>query len=167
MGAPSAAIVLHELAELGVERAIRVGTCGALDPRLELGTLLRVEAALPEDGVSRSLGADQPVRPDPELLARLSAAGSGEGALVATTDLFYEDSDAPRRRWRAAGARAVEMETAALFTLGSRLSVADACLLVVSDVFADGARQRINDEALRGAVEGMGLAAAGALQPGA
>ena len=46
MGGPSAAIVLHELAELGVRRAIRVGTCGALDASLELGQLLRVEAAL-------------------------------------------------------------------------------------------------------------------------
>ena len=31
MGGPSAAIVLHELIALGVRRAIRVGTCGALD----------------------------------------------------------------------------------------------------------------------------------------
>ncbi len=34
MGGPSAAIVLHELISLGVTRAIRVGTCGALDPAL-------------------------------------------------------------------------------------------------------------------------------------
>ena len=37
MGGPSAAIVLHELIELGARRAIRVGTCGALAPGLELG----------------------------------------------------------------------------------------------------------------------------------
>ncbi|MEA2340110.1 MAG: purine-nucleoside phosphorylase, partial [Solirubrobacteraceae bacterium] len=39
MGGPSAAIVLEELADLGVRRAVRVGTCGALDPSLELGGL--------------------------------------------------------------------------------------------------------------------------------
>src|SRR6184192_659933 len=36
MGGPSAAIVLSELIELGARRAIRVGTCGALDPSLRL-----------------------------------------------------------------------------------------------------------------------------------
>ncbi|MDX6665157.1 MAG: purine-nucleoside phosphorylase, partial [Solirubrobacteraceae bacterium] len=30
MGAPSAAIVVSELADLGAERLVRVGTCGAL-----------------------------------------------------------------------------------------------------------------------------------------
>ena len=39
MGGPSAAIVLQELAELGVRRAIRVGTCGAVDPELDHGEI--------------------------------------------------------------------------------------------------------------------------------
>src|SRR5215207_8643127 len=46
MGGPSAAIVLEELCDLGLERAIRVGTCGALDPGLALGDLaVEMEAA--------------------------------------------------------------------------------------------------------------------------
>src|SRR6478736_1866815 len=40
MGGPSAAIVLEELCDLGLERAIRVGTCGALDGGLALGDLV-------------------------------------------------------------------------------------------------------------------------------
>jgi purine-nucleoside phosphorylase len=80
-----------------------------------------------------------------------------------TTDVFYEATDEPRKRWIAAGAGAVEMETAALFTLGPRLGVAVACLLVVSDVFPGGRREHIGDEALAAAVEGMGRAAAAAL----
>src|SRR5215208_7774512 len=54
MGGPSAAIVLHELAELGVRRAIRVGTCGSLDPELQLGQLVVAGEALAEDGASRA-----------------------------------------------------------------------------------------------------------------
>ena len=163
MGGPSAAIVLHELAELGVRRAIRVGTCGALDESLELGELLRVEAALPEDGVSRALGAEGPQPADDGLLGRLEAAGAGRAATVATTDLFYEYSDAPRGSWIEAAAAAVEMEACALFTLGARLGVAVACLLVVTDVFPGGERVRIEPEALEASVEGMGRAAAAAL----
>src|SRR3954451_8053419 len=45
MGGPSAALVLADLAELGVRRAIRVGTCTALRPELEPGALLAVAAA--------------------------------------------------------------------------------------------------------------------------
>ena len=163
MGGPSAAIVLHELAELGVRRAIRVGTCGALDESLELGELLRVEAALPEDGVSRALGAEGPQPADDGLLSRLEAAGAGRAATVATTDLFYEYSGAPRGSWIEAGAAAVEMEACALFTLGARLGVAVACLLVVTDVFPGGERVRIEPEALEASVEGVRRAAAAAL----
>lgn len=163
MGAPSAAIVLHELAELGARRAIRTGTCGALDESLRLGELLRAEAALPEDGVSRSAGGDGLVPADPDLIARLAGDGAGRPVTVATSDVFYEDSDEPRRRWVAAGASAVEMETAALYTLGRRLGVATASLLIVSDVFPGGERRRIGDQELAEAVEVMGRAAAAAL----
>src|SRR6266545_1210224 len=40
MGCPSAAIVVEELVQLGVKRLIRVGTCGGLQPDLELGDLI-------------------------------------------------------------------------------------------------------------------------------
>jgi uridine phosphorylase len=160
IGAPSAAIVIHELAELGVRRAIRTGTCGALDPELRLGDLLCAEAALADDGVSGTLG-DGIARPDPTLLERL--AREAQSVLIASTDFFYEPSPQPRERWIAAGARAVEMEAAALFTLGGRLGVSVACLLVVTDVFPEGRRRRIDDETLASAVERMGRVAAGAL----
>jgi uridine phosphorylase len=164
MGGPSAAIVLTELAELGVKRAIRVGTCGALDPGLELGELLRVEAALPRDGTSRALGASELVAADADLLDALAAARAGRAVIAATTDLFYEPSEEPRRGWVEGGAAAVEMEAAPLLVLGPRLDVAVACLLVVSDVHRAGRRERIDDDALAAAVERMGTAAAAALE---
>jgi 5'-methylthioadenosine phosphorylase len=40
IGGPSAAIVCEELIALGATRLVRIGTCGALDPELELGTLI-------------------------------------------------------------------------------------------------------------------------------
>jgi uridine phosphorylase len=174
MGGPSAAIVLQELAELGVQRAIRVGTCGALDPELEHGQLVVASDALADDGASRALGAGETAAPDPELTARL-ASGSPAGVApsrIVTTDLFYEgDPDhggPPRARaeaWRRRGAVAVEMEAATVFTLGTRLGVATGCVLVVSDTFDERTRQRIEDDDLAEAATRMGKVAAAALNP--
>jgi uridine phosphorylase len=174
MGGPSAAIVLHELAELGVRRAVRVGTCGALDPELEHGQLVVASDALAEDGASQALGAGESAEPDPDLMARL-AAGLPPGAApsrIVSTDLFYDgDPDQggpPRARadaWRRRGAVAVEMEAATIFTLGRRLGVATACVLAVSDTFRAGNRRRIEDEDLAEAAKRMGALAAGALNP--
>ncbi len=74
MGGPSAAIVLHELICLGVRRAIRVGTCGALDSALGLGDLVVVGEAIPADGTSVALGARQSTRADTALVDALLRA---------------------------------------------------------------------------------------------
>lgn len=162
MGGPSAAIVLSELAEQGVRRAIRVGTCGALDEGLSLGDLLCVETALARDGASVALGASEETRPDATLLALLRE--SADPVTVVTTDLFYAP-DGVRAGWTEAGARAVEMESATLFTLGARLGVAVGCLLVVSDVFAGSRRRALPDQALLEGSWRMGEAALAALAP--
>ena len=99
MGGPSAAIVVEELIRLGARRFVRVGTCGALSDALALGELLAAEAALPEDGASRALGATGPLpRRRRPAIAALATARAG---LVVSADLFYD----PRPRPRAALAR--------------------------------------------------------------
>ena len=172
MGGPSAAIVLQELAELGARRAIRVGTCGSLDPELAHGDLVVAGDALAEDGASRALGAGETAEPDADLTAAVVAglAAGGSPSRIVTTDLFYDgeaDVGAPPRArsdaWRRRGAVAIEMEAATIFTLGRRLGVATACVLAVSDVFEHGERRRIGDEALASAAERMGSLASAAL----
>jgi uridine phosphorylase len=174
MGGPSAAIVLRELAELGVRRAIRVGTCGALDPELEHGDLVVVSGALVEDGTSRRLGADAVAQPDGELTTALAGAlaKGRHPSRVVSTDLFYDGDGGDRVAggkltcsWRERGAVAVEMEAATLFTLGRSLGVATGCVLAVSDVSVDEQRRRIGDDHLAAAVERMGAVAATALEP--
>ena len=73
MGGPSAAIVLQELIALGARRAIRVGTCGALDGGLALGDLVVAREALAADGTSRALGAGERIAADRELTGRWRA----------------------------------------------------------------------------------------------
>ena len=170
MGGPSAAIVLHELISLGVKRAIRVGTCGALDGALDLGDLVVAGESIAADGTSAAIGAGALTRADPiltcALLAELQLSGARphrEGRIV-STDLFYESDSTRNRQWRETGAIAVEMEASTLFALGAASGIQVACLLTVTDTFdAAGARTRIDDDALVQAAEAMGRAAAGAL----
>jgi DeoD family purine-nucleoside phosphorylase len=157
MGGPSAAIVIWELAELGARRLLRVGTCGALTADPELGDLVIASEALPEDGASRALGAEDCVRSSPELLEALKDAtkGAERAARVVSSDLFYGGPPQARRRWLEAGAIAVEMETATLFTLAGRLGLQAASVLIVSDVL-EPARIRISSADLRQAEQRMG-----------
>jgi uridine phosphorylase len=180
MGGPSAAIVLHELIVLGAKRAIRVGTCGALDPALELGDLLVAHEAIAADGTSAALSAVAPCAWGTETLTRTHAhpglasqlnlaVGAGERpahlhATIASTDLFYEAGADRAARWREQGAIAVEMESSALFAVGQRAGIEVACLLTVSDTFdTGGKRTRIDDHELLAAAEAMGRVATSAL----
>jgi DeoD family purine-nucleoside phosphorylase len=149
MGGPSAAIVITELAVLGATTLVRVGTCGGLDESLSLGDLLIVTEALSEDGTSRALGSGDRALADPELMDRLiTAAGpaTARGPVV-TTDLFYDGAEGAERRWLAAGALAVEMEAATLFTLAARRGLRAGCVLIVSDILLP-ARRRIEADSL-------------------
>ena len=165
MGGPSTAIVVSELIDLGAERLIRVGTCGAIDSSLALGDLLNATLALAGDGTSRALGAGDRVAASAELTAALAAAapdGQVRPGVVVSTDLFYETRPGTEREWLAAGAVAVEMETATLFALAGVRGVQAASLLIVSDVILPE-RTRISVEALRAAEHRLGDVAARAL----
>jgi DeoD family purine-nucleoside phosphorylase len=178
MGGPSAAIVAHELIELGARRMLRVGTCGGLHRDLKLGQLLIVSEALSDDGTSRALagqgsragdGQLTPVPSTPELLrslreAALRAGPAGDIAdgTVVSTDLFYGATDR-HPGWIEAGALAVEMEAATIFTIAAHRDVEAGCALLVSDTL-HGDFQRIGEHALHEAELALGRLAVAALQ---
>ncbi len=162
MGGPSAAIVVHELAQLGARTIVRVGTCGALDRSLRLGEILLVGEALAADGTSRALGAGEKVTASGELVAALERAGAPSPITVVSSDLFYESDSSRERGWARAGAVAVEMESAALFAVAARLGLGAASLLTVSDLIREP-RRRIELDALHTAEQQMGALALRAL----
>ncbi len=147
MGGPSAAIVCEELIALGATTLVRIGTCGALDPALPLGTLLAADTVLPADGASAALGADGVLRPDAELLQRLVAAGARPVTIV-TSDLFYDPRPEAAGSWSERGAVAVEMEAATIFQIAARRGVSAACVLGVSDAVGANGAQRMNSDEL-------------------
>jgi uridine phosphorylase len=159
MGGPSAAIVVSELADLGAERFVRVGTCGALRADLPRGALVVASEAICGDGASRALGAGERVAPDGELLAALRrAAPEALVGPVLTTDVFYGGE-----RAAPADAVAVEMEAATVLQVAALRGLAAACVLAVTDELAGGERRRLDEEALVAAGEAVGRAGAAAL----
>jgi uridine phosphorylase len=153
MGGPSAAIVAHELIELGARTLLRIGTSGALVDGFALGELLPVQAVLPADGASRALGASEPLPADPGLVAGLVAATGRDPVVAVSSDLFYDPREELQGEWVAAGAAAVEMEAAAVLRVAATHGARAGCLLAVSDLLAGG-RERASIEQL----EEMGLA---------
>lgn len=147
IGGPSAALVLSQLAGLGVRRAVLLGTCRAISPRLALGDVFVVDEAIGADGVSGELSDEAALVPDPKLGATLAgtseAAGLGSVS-VASTDLIGELDGRPAEDWERRGAQALEMTAAALFAAGPRCGVAVAALMAVSD----SGEETISDEAL-------------------
>jgi uridine phosphorylase len=163
IGGPSAAVVIHELAELGMRRGIRVGTCGAHAEDLGLGDLVVLGEARASDGTSRVIADAEETQPDRTLTESLAEAAGTEPRTGASSDFFYEDDAAGRAESARWGADIVEMEAATLFALAARLGFAAACIVIVSDKFEGGSRSRIGDEALQQAVQRMGAVAAAAL----
>ena len=155
MGAPIAAIVLHELADLGVTRFLRVGTAMFFPP-VEAGDLIASSAALGFDGTSPSYGGTaEPIPADPLLANQLLDAGNSgisrvRSGVYASFDAFYRDmfgidpegvrrSDANRRMLRKKGVVAVDMETSALLAAARALQVscASLCLATVDALRQD------------------------------
>lgn len=145
MGAPIATIVLHEFADLGIKRFVRIGTAMYFPPAAG-GEFLISDTALGFDGTSPAYGvpAGQKVSADPQLVAALVKASAAAGetshrGLYATYDAFYRDmfgidakgssrADAMRKDMNDRGVMALDMETSALLAAGQDLGLAVATM---------------------------------------
>ncbi len=149
MGGPIAAIVLHELFDLGVKRFLRIGTAMATPPA-RLGDFVVAEGAFRGEGASLTYAPlGYPAVADFGLVAALRAelsrrAAPWKAGLFGTYDGFYtemfslsEGQAQPVESWRQEiqrlGLIAADMETATLLVAGRRLGarVASLCLATV------------------------------------
>jgi uridine phosphorylase len=152
IGGPSAAIVLADLAELGVRRAIRVGTCSALTAELRSGDLLNIAEAHAWGGPGGHSG--EAVQPDSELFSALGGqlGDQARTAAVASLDSLHRGGlPSP-----LSASEAADMQTATLFARGDALGVAVAAVLIVTAA-SDG--EPLDDEKTKLAAEQAGVAA--------
>ncbi len=136
VGAPVAAIVIEELAALGVKTIVGIGTAGGLSPDLEIGQAVVCSAALRDEGTSHHYSfPGRWALPDSELLASLrSAIPDASVGPTWTTDAPYRETAEEITAYREEGILTVDMEASAIFTIGASLEVQTASVFCVSDV---------------------------------
>jgi purine-nucleoside phosphorylase len=148
MGQPSASIYYHELmSEYGATTVIRVGSCGAITDDLALYDVIAASASCTDSAMNRvrfdNLVDFAPVA-DFGLLRNAVDAAAARGidmrvGSVFAADAFYTDRPDVFDKLAAYGVLAVEMESAALYTIAARFRARALTLVTVSDHIKTGA----------------------------
>jgi uridine phosphorylase len=147
IGCPSAAIAVEELAAVGVDTLIRVGTTGALQDGIEIGDMVVATGAAKEEGTSKRYESPVvPAVPDYDVLSALvdGAERNGEDVHVGpivSDDAFYNETDAYVDAWEDAGLLAVEMEAAAVFSLARRKGLSAGAICTVDGNLVEGTQK--------------------------
>ena len=138
MGGPSAAIGVEELHMCGVEKIIRIGSCGGMQDNVRAGDIVIAQAAVRQDGTSREYAPiELPAVADFDITTALRAAAEENGynyhiGTVQCKDSFYGQHSPEAspvyyelkqkwESWKRLGVKASEMESAALFVVAAAL----------------------------------------------
>ncbi|ERH05874.1 MAG: uridine phosphorylase [Halonotius sp. J07HN4] len=138
VGGPSMGIAVEELARVGAETLIRVGSCGTVRSHIAVGDLVITSGAMRGEGTSKEyIDESYPASADYEVIAALVAAAERLGhdyhiGVTLSTDSFYagqgrpgvEGYEAPGsddlvKTLKSANVANIEMEAATLLTLGN------------------------------------------------
>ena len=146
MGLGSLAIYGHELVtEYQAKTLIRVGTCGALQPDLELGDIVLALTASTDAHANklRFGGMDYAPAASFDLLLKAYEVARERGISVQvggvlSSDTFYPDDPQWWKPWADYGVLVCEMETSGLYTLAAKFKVRALSVLTVSDSLVTG-----------------------------
>ncbi|MDF0725662.1 purine-nucleoside phosphorylase [Cytobacillus sp. S13-E01] len=145
MGVPSISIYINELMQsYGVQNLIRVGTCGAIQKDVKVRDVIIAMSASTDSAMNRLTfgGVDYAPTASFPLLKKAYDTGVAKGlnlkvGNVFTSDMFYNDNS-ELEKWAKYGILAIEMETAALYTLASKFERNALSILTVSDHILTG-----------------------------
>nr|WP_106778880.1 purine-nucleoside phosphorylase [Lysinibacillus timonensis] len=145
MGVPSISIYATELMqEYGVQKLIRVGTCGAIQKDVKVRDVILAQSATTDSKMNEIIfnGIDYAPTANFDLLLKAYNAGKEAGlnlkvGNIMTADMFYSD-EAQNEKLAQYGVLAVEMESAALYTLAAKFGRQALSVLTVSDHILTG-----------------------------
>ena len=140
MGMPSIGIYSHELFHFyDVDNIIRVGSAGAISPKLKLRDVVMAQGACTDSNYAAQYhlaGTYAPIAS----FALLEQAYQTAGRLgipvhvgnLLSTDVFYNEPS-PLPQWAKMGVLATEMESAALYMNAAAAGKEALCIVTVSD----------------------------------
>jgi purine-nucleoside phosphorylase len=146
MGIPSISIYTNELIrDYGVKNLIRVGTCGAMQEAVRVRDVVLAQAACTDSSMNGHAfdGYDYAPIADFALLKAAYENVVQKGLAlhvgnVFTSDIFYREDKKTVQKLMQHGVLAVEMETAALYTIAARFGVKALTIMTVSDHLISG-----------------------------
>ena len=146
MGMPSHAIYVNELfQEYGVQQAIRIGSCGAIQKSVAMRELIIAVGASTDSSMNRIRfdGLDYSAIASFDLVERSVATARKMGITfhvgnILSSDSFYQPDPDSWKLWAKYGVMAIEMEANALYTLAAYYGREALALLTVSDHIVKG-----------------------------
>lgn len=146
MGIPSISIYVNELiTEYGVKNLMRVGTAGGIQEKVKVRDIVLAMSAHTDSAINKIRFNGQDFAPTAsfDLLKIAYDTSTNKGitphvGTILTSDTFYNDDPNSFKKWADFGALAIEMETAALYTLAAKYSVNALTLLTISDHLISG-----------------------------
>lgn len=153
MGMPSMAIYANELIQFyGAKRLIRIGSCGAVQPDIDLHDLVIAMSASTNSAMNRERfhGMDYAATASWGLFRSALAVVEEQGipfraGNILSSDTFYDDDPEVWKIWARHGVLAIEMEANQLYTLAARHGVEGLALLTVSDSIVNNTRLSSED----------------------
>ena len=145
MGIPSIGIYAHELyTQYGVENILRIGSAGAISPKLKLRDVVAGQGACTNSHFARQDGLPGTVAPIAAFtlletavaVARKLGVEMPVGNLL-SSDTFY-DASGSTLKWGEMGVLAVEMEAAGLYLTAAHLGKRALALCSISDSLVTG-----------------------------
>ena len=169
IGCPSTAIAVEELAQIGADTFIRVGTCGGMQADLALGDLIIATAAVRDEGTSpQYIPLAYPAVADLKVTHALLGAAKASPVpvhygITQSKDSFYGQHQPERmpladtlkahwEAWKRGGVLCSEMEAATLFVVASILRKRAGAVLMVA-----GNQERPQDQIAEDEARGYSL----------
>ncbi len=170
IGGPSTSIAVEELAQLGIRTFLRIGTTGAIQPQIAVGSLIITQGSVRLDGASYHFAPPEyPAVADFHCTAALVTAARDAGhtphiGITASSDTFYPGQErydtytgkviarfrGSMAQWQDLGVLNYEMESATLLTMCAALGLKAGC---VAGVIVNRTEQEIPSESLMAKTE--------------
>ena len=155
MGMPSIGIYSYELfSQYGVENIIRIGSAGAMSPKLKVRDVVAGQGACTNSNYAHQYGLPGAFAPSADftLLETAVAAARDMGVEMPvgnllSSDTFYDASQSTMK-WAEMGVLAVEMEAAALYMNAAKLGKRALAICTISDSIVTGEELSAEDRQL-------------------